>query len=162
MAVNNENNLIGYDPLAWMDEDIGEIQERKETLLEDETDIGENECLNEPEDEQTAEISISDSPVSDQEEADQGGPFIDLDAVLNIQKVRPLHEKLKKSLDANQLIVLEASMVTSIDTSTLQLFVSLKQKAAKLDKDIIFNSPSDKFVEFAGLLGVSGILDIDA
>lgn len=159
MAANNENNLIGYDPLAWMGEDIDEMQESQEQLSGIDTDTGQNEFLDQSDNEQPVETNI---PETDQDEADQDGPFIDLDAVLNIQKVKLLHEKLKKSLDANHLIVLDASAVTSIDTSMLQLFVALKQKAAKLDKDIIINSPSDKFIESAALLGLSGILDIEA
>jgi anti-anti-sigma regulatory factor len=154
----NENNLIGYDPLAWMDEGVDEMQEPQEQLSGNDTEIGQNELLDQSDYEQPVE---TDSPETDQDETDQDGPFIDLDAVLNIQKVKLLHEKLKKSLDANHLIVLDASAVTSIDTSMLQLFVALKQKAAKLDKDIIVNSPSDKFVQSATLLGLSEILDIE-
>jgi anti-anti-sigma factor len=154
----NENNLIGYDPLAWMDEGVDGMQEPQEQLSGNDTEIGQNELLDQSDNEQPVETDI---PGPDQDETDQDGPFIDLDGVLNIQKVKLLHEKLKKSLDANHLIVLDASAVTSIDTSMLQLFVALKQKAAKLDKDIIINSPSDKFVQSATLLGLSEILDIE-
>jgi anti-anti-sigma factor len=89
-------------------------------------------------------------------------PIINLEATLTIQHVVKLHEKLKKSYSANHTIEINASQVSSIDTSTLQLLVALKKNAVKQQKEVVFTSPSRRFIESAGLLGLLEILDIDA
>jgi anti-anti-sigma regulatory factor len=88
-------------------------------------------------------------------------PIINLDATLTIQNVATLHEKLKKSYAAYDAIEINASLVSSIDTATLQLLVALKKDAAKRQKEVVFAAPSPRFIESAGLLGLLGILDID-
>ena len=88
-------------------------------------------------------------------------PVINLDATLTIQHVVKLHEKLKKSYSANHAIEINASQVSSIDTSTLQLLVALKKNAVKQQKEVVFTAPSRRFIESAGLLGLLEILDIE-
>lgn len=73
-----------------------------------------------------------------------------------------LHEKLKNSLAANDTLVINAADVASIDTATLQLFVALRKTAVKLQKEIIFASPSPRFIESAKLLGLLEILAVNA
>jgi len=63
-------------------------------------------------------------------------------------------------LAANDSIEINASDVASIDTATLQLLVALKKDAVKLQKSVIFNSPSPRFIESAKLLGLLEILDV--
>ncbi len=132
-TVSDENNLIGYDPLAWMTEELLE----QETVAEEENTVSVQEL-----------------------EVIKPSGSIKLEAVLNIQNVIPLHEKLKNSIAANDLIEIEVSDVTSIDTTTLQLLVALKKESIKLQKIVIFIKPSPRFLESAKLLGLLEILDI--
>jgi anti-anti-sigma regulatory factor len=88
--------------------------------------------------------------------------IINLDATLTIQNVAALYGTLKKCHSANNAIEINASQVSSIDTATLQMLVALKKDAVKQQKGVVFAAPSLRFIESAGLLGLLGILDIDA
>lgn len=213
MATNEENNLIGYDPLAWMESEI----DKNEDHLVDEDIAGENKLpeqqidtdiksLNDyPEDlvddvEESEELSnlsdveatithdveakdqgdtvmtaemIDDSLDAEHEDAALDGSVaeesgseetacfqIDLDSTLTIQNVTVLHEKLKLSLAMHDHIEINASDVASIDTSTLQLLVSLKKDAVKLQKEVSIIYPSPRFLESANLLGLCDVLDV--
>lgn len=87
-------------------------------------------------------------------------PFINLDANLSIQNVVKLHEKIKKCYAAFDTLEINASAVSAIDTTTLQLLVALKKDAVKQQKEVIFTAPSPRFIESAGLLGLLEILDV--
>ncbi|MGZ4955036.1 MAG: STAS domain-containing protein, partial [Methylobacter sp.] len=69
-------------------------------------------------------------------------------------------EKLKNSLAMHDEIEINASDVSSIDTATLQLLVSLKKSAVKLQKKVTIIYPSPRFVESARLLGLLDVLDV--
>ncbi|MDP3876064.1 MAG: STAS domain-containing protein [Methylobacter sp.] len=196
MATSEENDLIGYDPLAWMEGGA----DKNEALMDDDAqqecqlidaessitdnyadDVLENveedstlSALNDAED-SVAEEDLSiidesedegDSVIMDEtvaedsatEEADSSQ--VDLDATLTIQHVVNLHEKLKQVLAAHDQIEINASDVASIDTATLQLLVSLKKDAVKLQKTVSIIYPSPRFVESARLLGLSDVLDV--
>jgi ABC-type transporter Mla MlaB component len=86
---------------------------------------------------------------------------ITLDATLTIQNVSALYEQMQVLLDEQEEIEIDASSVTSIDTSTLQLLVVLKQTAIKLHKKMSIDFPSDNFIEAAELLGLAEMLDVD-
>jgi anti-anti-sigma regulatory factor len=87
---------------------------------------------------------------------------IDLDATLTIQNVVKLHERLKNALAFHDAIEINASDVSSIDTATLQLLVSLKKDAVKLQKTVTIIYPSPRFVESAQLLGLLDVLDVQS
>ncbi len=137
MAENDDKSLIGFDPLAWM-EDEPEGSEGKD---------------------QNKEIKAEEGIDTQQENIDANK--IVLEATLNIQNVTHLYERLKNLLDKHNKIEIDASAVQQIDTANLQLLSILKQTAVKLHKEIIFYFPSDKFIESAELLGLSEILEVD-
>ncbi|WP_054760761.1 STAS domain-containing protein [Methylomonas koyamae] len=85
-----------------------------------------------------------------------------LEPLSNIQGVASLHHTLMQMLNQYDALDIDASAVTSIDTSTLQLLVVLKCTAAGLQKVVAIDFPSEKFVEAAQLLGVSEMLEVDA
>jgi len=84
-----------------------------------------------------------------------------LDATHNIQNVSQLYERLLALLESQDSIEIDASEVVTIDTSTLQLLVVLKQEAIKLGKDMSIDFPSDRFIEAATLLGLAEMLNVD-
>jgi len=212
MAINEENNLIGYDPLEWMKGD-GEADNVEDQLLSDETggdaeeqlldtqikltDDYPSDLIENPEEieienySNTVEADIEDpvsndamenteeSEISNEIEIEQNSMAleettenlaadnsvesqIDLAPTLTIQHVVSLSEKLKASLAAHDQIEINASDVVSVDTSTLQLLVSLKKEAAKLQKQVTIIYPSPRFVESAQLLGLSDMLEVHA
>lgn len=166
MATNDENSLIGYDPLAWMDQEaemdvdivtndiladsgigiqaISQHEINDELLADASTTVG----LHESTDENEAPCEIN------------GGNNIHLDANLNIQSVLKLHGIIKKILAEHSTIEVNAAEVTSIDTATLQLLVALKKDAARQHKEVLINSPSARFIESAELLGLAETLDV--
>ncbi|MFZ2406549.1 MAG: STAS domain-containing protein [Methylobacter sp.] len=206
MATSEDNDLIGYDPLAWMD---GDTDKNEDHLVTDEIDsdttqegaacdgemsmsddysdglIGNTEedlvlditedelVINEIEDdndsallEAAADDGMAQLPIAAQEDVaedaaeETGSTQFDLDATLSIQNVVKLHEKLKSFVAVHDQIEINASDVSSIDTATLQLLVSLKKDAAKLQKQVTIIYPSPRFVESAHLLGLLSVLDV--
>ena len=204
MATSEENDLIGYDPLAWME---GVTDENEDHLVTDQIDSGdksEEPLVIEDEVSMVDDYSDDTSILSDMSDAEgnstvedemvidevdsafmegmtddslnaiQGAAvtdasvleqtdesLIDLDATLTIQNVVKLHEKLKDVLSVYDQIEINASDVSSIDTATLQLLVSLKKDADKLQKKVTIIYPSPRFVESAQLLGLLDVLDVD-
>ena len=212
MATNEDNNLIGYDPLAWMEVENDKDEEHllivdldsevklarqpisgdetgmPKNYLEDLTDDVEGESISVLHEELGAmtnddelqvdefnnqsEIIMTDDSVDDCSEPEliamqQDDSFkeivgsqIDLDSTLNIQHVVKLHETLKLCLAMHDQIEINASDVASIDTATLQLLVSLKRSAVKLNKQVSIIYPSPRFIESAQLLDLLEVLDV--
>jgi len=98
--------------------------------------------------------------VDDAISVEEHDSLVDLDATLTIQNVVKLHEKLKNVLALHDEIEINASDVSSIDTATLQLLVSLKKDAVKLQKKVDIIYPSPRFVESAKLLGLLDVLEV--
>jgi len=158
MTAKNSDSLIGFDPLAW---------------------IGEDDALLGPEESAAAQLEESAGAVADgiersveelrnQEALGEPGinelidnSKITLDDTLNIDTVLELHGKLMQALKDNDSLEIDAANVNSIDTASLQLLVVLKQEAFKLGKDIVFDFPSDRFIEAAELLGIDNMLGVD-
>lgn len=200
MATSEENDLIGYDPLAWMEGNAGQNEAiidsdneldgqhliiDKDIKMTGDNDYSDDLMVNS---EQSADLSVlSNTEVNITEEDEIGideisvqidtvddeaitgdlapdesvaGSQIDLDATLTIQNVVKLHEKLKDSFAIHDQIEINASDVSSIDTATLQLLVSLKKEAVKLQKQVTIIYPSPRFVESARLLGLVDMLDV--
>lgn len=167
----NDDSLIGYDPLAWLhneavpveaadlaSEDAPEVRAEQS----DEPPLAEQVLL-EPEQgpeamESTCQVDTTDdTPVADFNDS----VAVVLDAVQTIQTVGKLHERLLHELDKSRKIEIDASAVTSIDTASLQLLLVLKQSAIKLQKEVVIDFPSDKFIDAAELLGVAEMLEVD-
>ncbi|CAA9892589.1 Sulfate transporter/antisigma-factor antagonist STAS [Candidatus Methylobacter favarea] len=155
MRANDKNNLIGYDPLAWLDEAGSEIKDQAEIQImpddgaEEQPGLSDDEAISGTRNlkEDTGNTAID--------------SIINLEANLTIQKVLKLHEKLKNSLTANDTVIINAAEVASIDTASLQLFVALKKTAVKLQKEIVFAAPSRRFIDSAALLGLLEVLDVN-
>lgn len=110
------------------------------------------------------ESFADDVPVANQQpntEAKQLSSAIVLDSVQNIQTVSKLYERLVNALDDSDRIEIDASAVSQIDTSTLQLLLVFKRSALKRNKEVSFDFPSERFMEASSLLGLTEILDID-
>jgi len=175
MTTDKNESLIGYDPLAWMNEDNdSEVQAQVETteaatneavegLTTLEQEVHEEAIamsINEVETE-TTEV-VAPEAVVIEEELELTKPEISLDSTLNIQNVSVLYELLLKTLEDHSTIELDASAVKTVDTATLQLFVVLKQESIKLQKEVNFEFPSDNFIDSAKILGVYEMLGLDA
>lgn len=154
MSENEDNNLIGYDPLAWM-------AEAQATLPEPEEQSSAGQAM-EIENEAEPGVDVAEAPQFDELAASgtDSAPIL-LASVLNIQQVASFHEELLKALDHADKIEIDASEVNAVDTASLQLLLVFKQEALKNGKEVVIDFPSEKFIEAADLLGVSQMLEID-
>ena len=157
MAKNDEKELIGFDPLAWMNDDNETDKIEEQTAVEQVAEPVIESSEPAAAAEMAAEPAIEN--MAEPEQADDSK--LTLDATLNIQNVTDLHERLLVLLERKDKIEIDASAVVSIDTATLQLLIVLKQTAIKLQKEVVFDFPSDKFVESAELLGLAEMLEVD-
>lgn len=139
MAENEISQSTDYDPLAWMNDSSAQADSTQE--ISDENKNMKKETASEPSDKPDSKIT--------------------LDATLNIQNAGNLYEHLLNCLESQDKIEIDASAVSSIDTATLQVIIVLKQTAIKLQKEVIIDFPSDKFIEAAELLGLSEMLEVD-
>lgn len=185
MAASKKKNSISKDPLAFTEEETGNLtiedsfaETEPEQLIDDDEDsyINDFDRLSKStNNDEFLEIDGNEVEIntfadfSEEQALDEAAiaedvveSIINLDATLTIQHVVKLHEKIKKAYSANHTIEINASHVSSIDTSTLQLLVALKKNAVKQQKNVVFADPSERFIESAGLLGLLEILDIDA
>jgi len=164
MAKKKDKGLIGFDPLAWMNEEDGDSKKQAETEAIDENKK-QSEKVDVSDEKSGKEVDVetksSVDPAAEQTEKETDDSKITLAAILNIQNVTELHEQLSKRLDKQNTIEIDASEVVSIDTATLQLLIVLKQEAVKLHKEVIIDFPSDKFIEAAELLGLDKMLEVD-
>ena len=127
-------------------------------------------------DDNTIDISIDtqDSPSDDdinmidmiiqeetQIEINNIDPIVRLSSDATIKGIEELYQQFKRVLDFHDIIEVNAVEVTTIDTATLQLLVSLKKEENRLNKTIHILSPSSRFLESARLLGLSNVLELD-
>ncbi len=168
MTAKQDEVVIGFDPLAWMDDEADEkegVEAEKSTtsekvFVEEEKPVVEEKTTIEGESDAEVETTVAEptvEPINDVEEDEK----ITLDATLNIQNVSTLYEQMRVQLEGKERIEIDASSVSSVDTATLQLLVVLKQTAIKLHKEVIIDFPSDNFIEAADLLGLSEMLEVD-
>ncbi|MGR9114523.1 MAG: STAS domain-containing protein [Gammaproteobacteria bacterium] len=150
MAAKEQQNLIGFDPLAWVsDEERNQVSKE----LENSTTTASTEQ------EDTGAVEITARETTSGQDVKVGA--LVLDEVLNIQSVGRLYERLLKLFEVNNKIEIDVSEVKVIDTATLQLLIVLKQESVKLGKEIVFDFPSERFVEAAQLLGLDALLGVD-
>lgn len=140
-----------FDPLAWMNEDEVAVEEEPKA----DVNVATDEVVS---DENTEEVIVE--TVEDDVESNDGSKII-LDATLNVQNVTDLYDQLVEKVESQSVIEIDASSVVSIDTATLQLLTVLKQTGINLQKEIIIDFPSDKFIESAELLGLAELLEVD-
>ncbi len=87
-------------------------------------------------------------------------PLIELGSDATMKHLATLYDTVKHVLAAHDRFEINASNVTTIDTATLQLLVSLKKDAPRLNKTVDIIYPSPRFIESAKLLNLLDVLDV--
>lgn len=163
------NNLIGYDPLGWMSADVAEEAPitkpvKKVTRAKAKAKVASVEIIEEVNAVEAAEIEIIDEILdalsADSEDDDNIKPLVDLGAHPSLKSLSTLYTTFKRVIDEHDVIEINASEIATIDTATLQLLVSLKKDASRLNKTITITYPSERFIESAKLLDLLTILDV--
>ncbi len=93
-------------------------------------------------------------------EIDNIDPIIRLNSDATIKGIVDLYQQVKRVLDFHDIIEINAVEVTTVDTATLQLLVSLKKEEKRSNKTINITSPSSRFLESVKLLGLLSVLDL--
>ena len=174
-----DDSMIGYDPLAWLQEsepaeaevdapfpvDIALKQEsgQAEVLATDEEESTQRRMTLVEEESFAADIEPGAEASAEFDVMPQANDVrqVVLEAVQNIQNVAQLHERVLNALDHANKIDIDASAIKTVDTATLQLLLVLKQTAIKMDKQVTIDFPSEKFIEAATLLGLAQMLDVE-
>lgn len=79
---------------------------------------------------------------------------------LGIHEVNELKTKLSGFLDAKRNLILDASKVEKIDTSTLQVLAAFYRSATAKGIEIKWRNPNIRLLHAAELLGISGPLGL--
>jgi ABC-type transporter Mla MlaB component len=87
-------------------------------------------------------------------------PLIELNSEATIKHIAALYETIKRTLEVHDTIEINASDVTTIDTATLQLLVSLKKDTSQSNKTVDIIYPSTRFIESAKLLNLLDVLEV--
>lgn len=159
MAEKDDENLIGFDPLAWMHDTAASEVTSPSDVSEAEMASILTEWRESPEasgDEVMAIESAENPGLADDP------CHIALEATQSIQNIQPLHEALLSAFSKGNSIDVDASAIQQIDTASLQLLLIAKQSAGKLQKKLSIDFPSERFIEAAGLLGLAEILEVDS
>lgn len=83
-----------------------------------------------------------------------------LEKFSDISKAESLHEKLESYLNDGVNVSIDASQVERIDTSAMQVLLSLFATMEKQHMQYSISNPSEPFVKAASLLGVSEFLQL--
>ena len=83
-----------------------------------------------------------------------------LEGVVDISKAESVYSDLEALLSGGGDIRINAENVDRIDTSVMQLIVSLKQALAEHGAQLLWESPSTAVVNTARLLGVQEVLGL--
>lgn len=152
---------MGYDPLAWMNED----DQKPENIEHASQEIVESPAQQEvvPESSNIQQHPETNSSLSSEPlpTEDLQGQKITLETRHTIQNVGKLYDQLLSVFSNSEQIEIDASNVETIDTATLQLLIVLKLTADKSNKVVMIDFPSDAFIEAAELIGLSEHLGVE-
>lgn len=168
MSSNKGDVDIGFDPLAWMNEEQSsdETQEKSAepvTEATPEADIVESvEAAPAQEVKETAQVEDEIKPV---ETADvpivSGDSYrINLAGKTDISCAEQLKEELEEALHQSATIILEAEAVERADGAALQLLTAFARKIEDTGREFIWEAPSEQLLAAANILGLKEALQL--
>lgn len=86
--------------------------------------------------------------------------IIKLNKHLDIASIQELFLILKKALDTQQPILLQANEITRIDTACLQMLLSFYLACQEKKMTVEWESPSSIFIEIAKILNMNQLLKL--
>lgn len=86
---------------------------------------------------------------------------ISCEEVMDISVASELYKKLKKSLDMNVCITIDAENVERVDTAILQVFYSFFNEATSRGVEVSWNNPSESLRLASRLIGVDEVLRLN-
>lgn len=86
---------------------------------------------------------------------------IQLSETSGIADIDELFKTLKPVLEKNAPVTMDASNITSIDTTSMQLLLSFSQKMQINGNKVKWQKPSEEFCRAAKLIGIESHLGLD-
>ncbi len=128
-------NLIGTDPLAWLEQD-------KNRQSEDNAD-------------NTQSATVSESA------GKPSASVMDLGETLNIRDLDELYQALTSATEKNNEVLLDVSHLRKVDAVSLQMLASFYQSAPTQGITVNWTGSSDAFREAVNITGLATILGLE-
>lgn len=168
MSSNKGDVDIGFDPLAWMNEEQSSDETQEEsakpaTEATPEVDIVDSvEAAPAQEIKETvqAEEEIKQSETIDIPVASGDSYRVNLAGKTDISCAEQLKEELEEALHQSAAIILEAEAVERADGAALQLLTAFARKIEDTDREFIWEAPSDQLLAAANILGLKEALQL--
>ena len=146
-------NMIGHDPLAWIEQDKSD--DRSDELRK------ENDSQNRPKQNLQADktVTVGNSEPDVVTKDNNELPAIKLDEVSDITKVSSLHKQWSEYF-SGPAIIIDASAVDRIDTAALQLIYAIYKEAKSKNIEFKIDSATSAMEEGIALLGMDEALKL--
>jgi len=160
MSKNKDDVDIGFDPLAWMnDSDTPEeskdsaatVSATQELATTDVKETVAAEVVEQPEAENAATETVT--------PAASGDTFtVNLAGKIDIASAEQLKIELSDSLNQGGPVILAAGDVERADGAGLQLLTAFVRKIENLDRQLIWEEPSEQLIMAANIVGLKEAL----
>ena len=162
-----KKSLIGIDPLAWMSDEVSEID--LVSVETEEVSASEPKTVEVVDEEHSVEESTTEvEAITDTEEVDQetkeeemtdmeikkGGDGFKLEGPISIADVAELHEQFKTYIAEGDDLEIDCSEVEGVDAAALQLLTAFINEAEKQDNKLIWKEPSDSLQATVLMMGL--------
>jgi len=87
---------------------------------------------------------------------------IKLDGIIKLDEVVGFHERLKNDISQNEDLCFDMSDIEQIDTSGLQLLISLSEQLRKTDHKVELKGMDEPLKEHLKLLDITKLFEIAA
>ena len=169
--MSDDSSMIGFDPLAWINDDdnqkpvenepVNEVDSTKSKTEKVDVEIAqESSTINDG----NATVEIENTVKRDEMETVEE-PIIDsdneinteivLDEIANISKAAIIHEQLSAVINVSEKITINLSQVDVVDTAVLQLLTAFVKSRQIHNLDVELLNATDKYDSAVKLLGLN-------
>lgn len=177
MSSNKGDVDIGFDPLAWMNEEekpkenLEESAKSTEPVAESATGK-EEDSVETASAQETETAKITSQPVKEVKEvkavespvevpvASGDGYRVNLAGKTDISTAEQLKDELEEALQQSDAIILVAEEVERADGAALQLLTAFVRKIEDAHRELTWESPSEQFIAAANILGLKETLQL--
>ena len=159
---NNDDVDIGFDPLAWMNaSDSGESAEKitepsEQKIAPEAAAIKETAAAK-------GDDAIQAEPINaapEKSAPSTGNSRIDLAGKVDIASATELKQELSNALNQDGPITFAAADVSRADGAGLQLLTSFVRELDGINREIIWDEPSEQLIDAANIVGLKEALHL--
>lgn len=164
MSKNKGDVDIGFDPLAWMNDTETPEEPEKSAATAAPTESTTQELTTADADEM-AEVETKEQPEAENAATETGAPAtsgdtltINLAGKVDIASAEQLKIELSDSLNQSGPVILAAGDVERADGAGLQLLTAFVRKIEELDRELVWEEPSEQLIIAANIVGLKEAL----